>query len=33
MITGDHAVNAAAIGAELGIRGQGNHRRRICGDE
>ena len=32
MITGDHAVTAAAIANELGIPGPGDHRRRIQGD-
>ena len=29
MITGDHAVTAAAIGHELGIEGDGAHRRAV----
>ena len=33
MITGDHAVTAAAIGARAGHRGRGAHRRRVRRDE
>ena len=33
MITGDHAVTAAAIGHELGIDRQGAHRRAVRGHE
>ena len=33
MITGDHAVTAAAIGDELGIGGRGAHRRGVRGPQ